>query len=673
MARSLSSRGRSSSDPSEELVEAINKAGGQTPKQVGIKVDPLGQSAAFRIKYTGLGAAAFGNGGDHGGLEIGLGKNAGGIKRGHLGTQFIDAGSAGCHFGRNGDRAGNSQPKALLKILVRIVKDHKGAVSHRRQGLPKLGLQRIELFPLRLGVGRIGSGVFGIGLGQGSGNVLHHQLGILRIEPEVHIAFVVLVVVFTRWFGMLVRFVISMIMGFRLMLVGILMGMFMRFFPFMIMRLPFMLMCLEGPAFAHRQQRQAGRFSQFHQRCFRRERVERIGQKQFHAMPGPEHDVCRFQRAGIGGAQRICVGRRRAFDNQRGFTHAFHHRRDQRMHRLDRGHHIRCGHGSGGQQRRCEETGKDGQFHGQHFLVEQCRHCYVITLAAVLCYNVLISVKCPMCRHCLRFETAMIAHPPKETLITLAGAGVTVGRRSLVSGIDLTIRRGEIVTLIGPNGSGKSTTAKLVTGVLKPTSGTVTRRPGLRIGYVPQKLSIDWTLPLTVERLMTLTGRYAPHEIDAALGAVGAARLLKAPVQELSGGEFQRVLFARATIRKPDLLVLDEPVQGVDLSGEAALYALVRQIRDTTASGILMISHDLHVVMAETDTVLCLNGHVCCRGTPSAVKRSPEYLRLFGDRGAGSLAIYEHNHDHEHHEDGCVVGEDHSHGHHHHGAHSHVR
>lgn len=271
----------------------------------------------------------------------------------------------------------------------------------------------------------------------------------------------------------------------------------------------------------------------------------------------------------------------------------------------------------------------------------------------------------------------MNAITPRETLITLARAGVRSGGRVLVEGVDLTISRGEIVTLIGPNGSGKSTTAKMVTGVLKPSMGSVNRKPGLTVGYVPQKLAIDWTLPLTVERLMTLTGRHGPAEISAALEAVGATRLRKAAVQELSGGEFQRVLFARAMIRKPDLLVLDEPVQGVDFSGEVALYELIRQIRDTTQAGILMISHDLHVVMAETDTVICLNGHVCCRGTPNAVKTSPEYLRLFGDRAGSALALYEHHHDHEHHEDGCVVGEAHGHdhaGHHHdHGGHHHER
>jgi zinc transport system ATP-binding protein len=242
----------------------------------------------------------------------------------------------------------------------------------------------------------------------------------------------------------------------------------------------------------------------------------------------------------------------------------------------------------------------------------------------------------------------------EEPLVRLHQAGVRRGARLLVEGVDLTLRRGEIVTLIGPNGSGKTTTAKMATGVLKPSMGQVTRQPGITIGYVPQKLSIDWTLPLTVERLMTLTARHSAAEVLRALHAVGAAHLLKAAVQELSGGEFQRVLFARAMIRKPDLLVLDEPVQGVDFSGEVALYELVREIRDTTRAGILMISHDLHVVMAETDTVLCLNGHVCCSGTPSVVKNSQEYQRLFGLRGAETLAIYEHHHDHEHGADGHV-------------------
>jgi zinc transport system ATP-binding protein len=271
----------------------------------------------------------------------------------------------------------------------------------------------------------------------------------------------------------------------------------------------------------------------------------------------------------------------------------------------------------------------------------------------------------------------MDARAPRDTLIELKDVSVRHGARALVAHVDLSIARGEIVTLIGPNGSGKSTTAKVVTGVLRPDGGTVTRKPGLTIGYVPQKLSVDWTLPLSVERLMTLTGRHGNAAIEEALGKVGASHLRRAAVQELSGGEFQRVLFARAMIRKPDLMVLDEPVQGVDFPGEVALYELIRTIRDTTNCGILMISHDLHVVMAETDTVICLNGHVCCRGTPDSVKASPEYLSLFGDRAARTHAFYAHHHDHVHAADGSVdhahSHHDHSHHHHHHGGHDDAR
>lgn len=242
-----------------------------------------------------------------------------------------------------------------------------------------------------------------------------------------------------------------------------------------------------------------------------------------------------------------------------------------------------------------------------------------------------------------------------QTLVTLEGAGVARNGRWLVRDVDVTIRKGEIVTLIGPNGSGKSTTAKMVTGVVKPNAGHVKRARHLRIGYVPQKMNIDWTLPLTVKRLMTLTGAFSDAEIVGALEEVKAAHLLKAAVQVLSGGEFQRVLLARAMIRKPDLLVLDEPVQGVDFSGEVALYDLIGDIRDRTGCGVLLISHDLHVVMAATDTVVCLNGHVCCRGTPDAVAKSPAYAELFGGKGADTLAVYTHHHDHAHLPDGRVA------------------
>ena len=242
-----------------------------------------------------------------------------------------------------------------------------------------------------------------------------------------------------------------------------------------------------------------------------------------------------------------------------------------------------------------------------------------------------------------------------DALIDARGIGVCYGERWVIRGVDISVRGGEIVTLIGPNGSGKSTTAKAILGLIPLTAGAVAKADGLRIGYVPQRLAIDPTLPLAVSRLMTLTDPHGTDEIERALDAVGISHLSQASVQALSGGEFQRALMARAIIREPDLLVLDEPVQGVDFSGQIALYELIRSIRDRLQCGILLISHDLHIVMAETDRVICLNGHVCCSGTPKVVSKSPEYLQLFGPQAAEALAIYHHDHDHAHGPDGGVI------------------
>ena len=259
-------------------------------------------------------------------------------------------------------------------------------------------------------------------------------------------------------------------------------------------------------------------------------------------------------------------------------------------------------------------------------------------------------------------------------LLTLNNVGLSRAGRWLVRGVSMVIDSGEIVTLIGPNGSGKSTTARMALGVFKPDEGSVLRRQGLRIGYVPQRLAVDWTVPLSVRRFLDLTGPVSEIEAEDAMAATGVGHLAQAEVRTLSGGEFQRVLLARAIVRKPELLVLDEPVQGVDFTGEIALYDLIKSVRDKLHCGILLISHDLHVVMAATDRVICLNGHVCCAGTPSNVASSEEYKALFGARAAQTLAVYEHRHDHTHlpdgrvrHGDGSVT--DHCHpgdGHHHH-------
>jgi zinc transport system ATP-binding protein len=256
----------------------------------------------------------------------------------------------------------------------------------------------------------------------------------------------------------------------------------------------------------------------------------------------------------------------------------------------------------------------------------------------------------------------------RSPVVALRGVGVRRGGNLILAGVDLTVNPGEILTVIGPNGGGKTTLLKVVLRLIKPDAGTVEVRPGLRIGYVPQRLHIDPTLPMTVRRLMSLTRRFAEPRLGAALRETGVSHLVDADVTTLSGGEFQRVLIARALLAEPQLLVLDEPVQGVDFSGEVALYERIAAIRESHGCAILLVSHDLHVVMAASDRVICLNGHVCCAGVPREVAEAPEYLRLFGPRAAGTVAIYRHHHDHTHDLHGEVVdGHTHDHVHSGHG------
>lgn len=240
-------------------------------------------------------------------------------------------------------------------------------------------------------------------------------------------------------------------------------------------------------------------------------------------------------------------------------------------------------------------------------------------------------------------------------LVEAEGLTLRRGRHTLVQDVDLTVRAGEIVTVIGPNGAGKTTLLKLLLGLLRPTAGHVVRRAGLRVGYMPQRVQFDPVLPMTVGRLMTLTVRRPRSAVEAALAETGAERHMNAVVRSLSGGELQRVLLARILLLDPDLLVLDEPVQGIDFAGEAALYALIGDLRRRRGCGVIMVSHDLYVVMAATDRVLCLNRHVCCAGTASAVGEHPEFARLFGPRAAHALAVYTHQHDHTHAPSGDVV------------------
>lgn len=235
-----------------------------------------------------------------------------------------------------------------------------------------------------------------------------------------------------------------------------------------------------------------------------------------------------------------------------------------------------------------------------------------------------------------------------KALIEARDVRLTMNNRAILAGVDLSVAAGEIVTLIGPNGAGKSSLVRVVLGLLPITGGQIYRKPGLRIGYMPQRLAVPDNLPLTVRRFLSLSGTRRADRLESVSEQTRVDHLLNQAMQTLSGGEHQRVLLARALLRNPDLLVLDEPVQGVDVTGQADLYALIASLRDELGCGVLMVSHDLHLVMAQTDQVICLNAHVCCSGHPEHVSRHPAYLELFGNAINPSLAVYTHHHDHTH-------------------------
>ena len=235
----------------------------------------------------------------------------------------------------------------------------------------------------------------------------------------------------------------------------------------------------------------------------------------------------------------------------------------------------------------------------------------------------------------------------EDPLIAAEGIGLALEGRAILDGIDLAVHPGEIVTLIGPNGAGKTSLVRVLLGLVRPDRGRILRKPGLKVGYVPQRMDRDPILPLDADRFLALAGRTRPERRRAALDEVGAGHVARQPFHALSGGELQRVLLARALLCEPDLLVLDEPVRGVDVGGQIALYDLVDRIRKNRGCGVIMISHDLHLVMAATDEVICLNTHICCAGRPETVTRHPEYRALFGT-AAERLAVYVHHHDHAH-------------------------
>ena len=234
------------------------------------------------------------------------------------------------------------------------------------------------------------------------------------------------------------------------------------------------------------------------------------------------------------------------------------------------------------------------------------------------------------------------------SLVTFEGLGVSLAGKSVLHHVDLAIAPGEIVTVVGPNGSGKSTLLRTIIGAVRPNSGKLVVQRGLRIGYVPQKLAVDATLPVSVRRFLDLPRRVADTVALAALARVDASHLADRPLADLSGGQLQRVLLARALLGDPKLLLLDEPTQGLDQPGSAEFYRLIEDVRRDLGCAVLMVSHELHVVMAASDRVICLNGHVCCHGTPEHVASAPEYRALFGTGTQGALALYRHEHDHAH-------------------------
>ena len=235
-----------------------------------------------------------------------------------------------------------------------------------------------------------------------------------------------------------------------------------------------------------------------------------------------------------------------------------------------------------------------------------------------------------------------------DTLLAARGVSFIRDERTILDNIDIDIAPREIVTLIGPNGAGKTSLVRILLGLVSPDRGLVHRREGLTVGYAPQRFDLAPSIPMTVERFLGTAPRDGRSTIEQVLTEVGAARVRHSQLTALSGGELQRVVLARALLRDPQLLVLDEPVRGVDYAGEAELYTLIGSLRQQRGLGVLLVSHDLHVVMAQSDRVVCVNRHVCCSGVPETVARSPEYVRLFGPEAARALGLYSHHHDHTH-------------------------
>jgi zinc transport system ATP-binding protein len=248
-----------------------------------------------------------------------------------------------------------------------------------------------------------------------------------------------------------------------------------------------------------------------------------------------------------------------------------------------------------------------------------------------------------------------------KKLINCKDVSVSMAGREILNNVSLSADKKEIITIIGPNGSGKTTLLKVICGIQKVSKGKVDIKKDIVIGYMPQKIQIEKVLPLTVRRFLRLNGTSKKlrtvDEVEEIANKFSINELMQQQIHDISGGEMQRVMLARATLLNPDLLVLDEPTQGLDIHGQAEFYNLILKIRDEIGCAVIMVSHDLHMVMASTDKVICINKHICCEGAPEDINDHPEYIALFGKKDADKVAIYTHNHDHSHGPDGCIDGD----------------
>ena len=229
-----------------------------------------------------------------------------------------------------------------------------------------------------------------------------------------------------------------------------------------------------------------------------------------------------------------------------------------------------------------------------------------------------------------------------NALISATNVSVLKNQKSILKNIDIKINKNDFITIIGPNGAGKTMLLKCLMGFYKPNFGEIQKKDKLKIGYMPQSINIINTMPMMVKNFITVRKKYDDISFKQVISEVDISQLVNKQLSVLSGGEMQRVLLARSLLNNPDLLVLDEPAQNLDISGQLSFYKLIQEIYFKRNISILMVSHDLHLVMVSTKKVLCLSNHICCSGKPQQVAKDPEFISMFGKDMANMMAVYQH-------------------------------